>query len=91
MEPRSVKEKNKSSNCKRSHVFTDVKWMARQRRQGEHFVPRTPTELKVLKERGNRDFQMALAEAKKADKLNKEDRTRKGNSWQVTILLFLIK
>lgn len=40
------------------------------------------TELKIIKERGNRDFQAALAESKKVDEVNKEDRTPEG----VTIL-----
>ncbi|KHJ33480.1 putative eka-like protein [Erysiphe necator] len=72
----------KCSNFNGPYMSTNVKCMARPRRQGEHFVPRTPAELKIIKERGNRDFQAALAEARKADELNKEDRTPEG----VTIL-----
>lgn len=50
----------------------DTKFLARPRRQGEHFVTRTPAELRIIKERGNRDFKATLFQANKIDEINKK-------------------
>ena len=41
--------------------------MARPCRQNGIVTPRTPAELRVIRERGHRDFVAALAESKKKD------------------------
>lgn len=42
--------------------------MARLRRQNNIIVSRTPAELRVIRERGNRDFQVTLVERRKRNK-----------------------
>lgn len=58
----------KCSNCGGPHESTDQNCMARPRRQNNAIVPRTPAELGVIRERGNRDFQVTLAERRKRNK-----------------------
>ena len=42
--------------------------MARPKRQDGLVVPRTPAELRVIRERGHRDFKAALAESEEKGK-----------------------
>lgn len=53
----------KCSNCAEPHESTNLGCMARPRRQNGLVVPRTPSDLRVIRERGHRDFKVALAES----------------------------
>lgn len=58
----------KCANCSGPHESTNLDCMARPRRINGQITPRTPAELRVIRERGYRDFKAILAEAGKKGK-----------------------
>ena len=58
----------KYSNCAGPHDSYELKYMARPRRQQGIIVPRTPSELRIIRERGHRDFNAARAYSERKGK-----------------------
>lgn len=54
----------KFSNCAGPHESIDVNRMARPQRQNGTIVPRTPVDLRIIRERGHRDFNAAVLKMK---------------------------
>ena len=53
----------KCANCSGPHEATNLDCMARPSRQHGQITPRTPAELRVIRERGSRDFKAALQQS----------------------------
>ena len=58
----------KCANCAGPHEATNSDCMARPSRQNGQVTPRTPAELRVIRERGHRDFKTAVAKSEEKGK-----------------------